>query len=123
MAFAGFDEVLGAIVPGRCPGCGARGRALCNLCARTMRAPPPAPVAWWTACFAYEGVVREIVARAKYRNERAALRVPARELPTAAARAPAPIAVVTFCPASAARYARAGVDHGALLARATARSM
>jgi len=127
LALTLLDELFAAVVPGRCWRCGARGRAVCDACVRTMRpapnAPPPAPVEWWTACFAYEGVVREIVARAKYRNERAALRVLARALPNAVARAPAPVDVVTFCPASRARYARSGVDHGAFLARTLAQAM
>lgn len=127
MAGGLFEEIVSALVPSRCPGCGARGSALCHACrARCQRAPfapPPPPIAWWTACFAYEGVAREVVARAKYRNERAALRVLARELPAAVARAPAAIEVVTFAPASGARYLKYGVDHGAFIARVTARAL
>jgi predicted amidophosphoribosyltransferase len=127
MAIALLDEIVTALVPTRCPGCGARGPAVCDACrarfAPAPSAPPPPPVAWWTACFAYEGTAREIIARAKYRHERAALRVLTRELPAAVARAPAAIDVVTFAPASRARFARTGVDHGALIARVTAEAL
>jgi predicted amidophosphoribosyltransferase len=127
MAIAWLDEIVTAVAPGRCPGCGARGPAVCNSCLgrlkRAPTAPPPAPIAWWTACFAYEGVAREIIARSKYRHERAALRMLARELPTAVARVPAAIDLVTFAPASRARYARTGVDHGAVIARVTAEAL
>jgi predicted amidophosphoribosyltransferase len=127
VVIAWFDEIVTAVAPGRCPGCGGRGPAVCNACLAKLRpaptAPPPPPIAWWTACFAYEGVAREIIARAKYRQERAALRVLARELPKAVARAPGAIDVVTFAPASRARYLRTGVDHGAVIARVVAEAL
>ncbi len=47
----------------------------------------------------------------------------ARGLPAALARAPDAIDLVTFAPASRARYARFGVDHGAFIARITARAL
>ncbi len=120
------DDLLDALLPARCPGCGRRGAPVCDACRATLRpappsAPPP-PVAWWTACFAYEGVARELVARAKYRNERRFLVLVAREVAAAASAAPAPFDLVTFAPASAARIRAHGVDHGELLARAVARA-
>jgi predicted amidophosphoribosyltransferase len=122
------DDLLGVLLPLRCPGCGARGRPLCAPCASRLRpapsAPPPPLVDWWTSCFAYEGVAREVVARAKYRGERAAVREFAHMLAVATKqRAPRVVDVVTWAPASRARYARSGVDHAAVLARAVAREM
>jgi predicted amidophosphoribosyltransferase len=122
---APFEDLLDALLPARCPGCGRRGALVCTACATTLVAAPPAapppPVAWWTACFAYQGVARELVARAKYRNERRFLVAVARELARAVEDAPRPIEFVTWAPASAARVHAHGVDHGELLARAVAR--
>jgi predicted amidophosphoribosyltransferase len=68
-----LDDLLDALLPPRCIACGSRGSAICSRCANAMRsappAPPPSPLAWWTACYAYDGVARELVARAKYRGE------------------------------------------------------
>jgi predicted amidophosphoribosyltransferase len=120
-----LDDLLDAMLPARCPGCGRRGALVCAGCAATLApaplGPPPPPVEWWTACFAYEGVARELVARAKYRNERRFLVLVARELARAVERAPASPDLVTWAPASAARIRAQGVDHGELLARAVAR--
>jgi predicted amidophosphoribosyltransferase len=120
-----FDDLLAALLPARCPGCGARSEPLCATCARTVRAAPPAlpppGIAWWSSCFAYEGVVREVIARAKYRGERGALRFVFPDLVVAARRAPGPIDVVTWAPASRARMRGHGVDHAEVLARAVAR--
>jgi predicted amidophosphoribosyltransferase len=118
------DDLLSAFLPARCPGCGARGAVLCNQCARQLRPPPPvAPpggIAWWTACFAYEGVARELIARAKYRNERVALHWLAERVAASCAATPMPIDTVTWAPASDARRRAHGVDHAAVLARAVA---
>lgn len=84
-------------------------------------AMPPEPLEWWTACFAYEGVARELVARAKYRNQRRFLALVAHAVALATEPAPAVIDVITWAPASAARVRAHGVDHGELLARAVAR--
>jgi predicted amidophosphoribosyltransferase len=84
----------------------------------------------WVAAFAYEGVAREIVARLKYRNERAALPWLAAAMCAALAEHdPAGregmrrVALVTWAPASAGRRHRTGFDHGELLARAVARRL
>ena len=120
-----LEDLLDALLPARCPGCGRRGALVCAGCAATLApapsGPPPPPVEWWTACFAYEGVARELVARAKYRNERRFLGLVARELARAVECAPASIDLVTWAPASSARIRTQGVDHGELLARAVAR--
>ena len=120
-------DVLDALVPPRCPGCGRRGDVVCARCAAALvpapRDPPPPPVDWWTACFAYSGVARELVARAKYRNERRFIALVARDLARAIGAAPATVDLVTWAPASTARIRARGVDHGELLARAVARAM
>jgi len=120
-----IDDLFDAILPARCPGCGRLGALVCGACAATLHpapgAPPPPPVESWVACFAYEGVARELVARAKYRNERRFLVFVARELAGAIQPSLASIDLVTWAPASAARIRAHGVDHGELLARAVAR--
>ncbi len=118
-------DLLDAILPARCPGCGTWGALVCGPCSATLApapiALPPPPVEWWASCFAYEGVARELVARAKYRNERRFLVLVARELARAIESVPSSIDLVTWPPASAARMRAQGVDHGELLARAVAR--
>ena len=72
-----LDVLVAALFPLRCPGCGRAAEPVCSACAAGLRAPypapPPAGVERWAAAFAYEGVARELVARAKYRNARGAL--------------------------------------------------
>jgi predicted amidophosphoribosyltransferase len=80
-------------------------------------------VDWWTACVSYEGVARELIARAKYRNARAALAVFTGDLVAHVRSAPTGIDIVTWAPASSSRYARTGVDHARLIARDLARSL
>jgi predicted amidophosphoribosyltransferase len=120
-------DLLGGLFPLRCPGCSARVTApVCPACERVLRAapgaPPPPGIDWWSAPFAYVGTARELVARAKYRNERVALRWLGANMIDAYARHPcardanAPT-VVTWAPASAGRVATHGVDHAELLAR------
>ncbi len=122
---AALDDLLDAMLPAQCPGCGRRGAFVCNGCAASLVPPPsaapPAPLEWWSACFSYDGVARELVARAKYRNQRRFLVVVAREVARTLQRAPGPIDVVTWAPASARRVRAHGVDHGELLARAVGR--
>ena len=122
-----LDDLLAAVLPAWCAGCGARGAALCGDCRARARAAPRSGalpgIAWSVSCYAYEGAVREAIARAKYRSHRAALRDFAGDLVAAVARAPARINVVTWAPASRSRLTGNGVDHAALLARAVARPL
>ena len=121
------DDVLAAVFPGTCP-CGARGEPCCARCRAALTPPPAAPpppgIDWWVAAFAYEGVARELVARAKYRNARASFAwlgaaIVASSLPRACDRD-----IVTWVPGeSRASTAVRGVDHGELLARAVAREL
>jgi predicted amidophosphoribosyltransferase len=121
------DDLLAVVLPGRCPGCGARAEPVCDACAATMRAAPPARalpgIAWSCAALAYEGVARELVARVKYRNERVAVRWLARHVVQACAGSPTAFDVITWVPASTERRATRGVDHGELLAVAVAREL
>lgn len=125
----GLGALTATVFPARCPGCGARAEPLCPACATGLRAPPralpPPGVDEWAAAFAYEGVAREIVARVKYRSERAALPWLA-DATAAAARAaglPGDDAVVTWAPTTRARRRARGFDHAALLAQGVARRL
>jgi predicted amidophosphoribosyltransferase len=120
------DDVLGALFPVPCP-CGDRRTPCCERCEAALRPapvqPPPPGIDWWEAPYAYEGVARELVARAKYRNARIAIAW----FGAAIARAcrarfdRGEVDVITWAPASAARRRANGVDHGESLARAVAR--
>jgi predicted amidophosphoribosyltransferase len=122
-----LSDLLDALLPARCPGCGAVGALVCDRCAASLtaplNAPPPAPLDWWASCYVYEGVARELVARAKYRGERRFLHAVAARVAALAAAAPVPVDVVTWVPASGARLRSQGVDHGELLARSVARML
>jgi ComF family protein len=119
-----LEDIANTLLPVRCPGCGAHGAAVCASCASRLqvapRVPPPAGIDWWCSCFVYAGLVRELVARGKYRDERAALRWFVPRLARAVAPVQADIDIVTWIPASAARREERGVDHGELVARSLA---
>jgi predicted amidophosphoribosyltransferase len=114
------------LLPVTCPGCGREeGVAPCVGCAEGLRAPPVlAPPVGLDGCaslFVYEGAGRELVARLKYRNARAALRPLADAL--VALVDGAHVDVVTWPPTTAARRRGRGFDQSALLARAVARRL
>lgn len=121
------DELLNRLLPLECIGCGAATNGLCRACRATLTAPPAAPppagVDWWTAGWAYEGAAREVVARAKYRGARVALRVLAPDLVAAVGSSPIRPDVVTWAPASARRRSATGTDHARILARTVARGL
>lgn len=125
-----FGAVLQAVFPALCVGCGAPAEGLCPRCSREAQAPrfltPPPGIDWITAPYVYEGALREVVARLKYRDRRIALgwladaladciRVTLLERPEC----PAPRAV-TWPPTTRARRADRGFDQAELLARAVA---
>jgi predicted amidophosphoribosyltransferase len=128
MAPARFvDDVLGALFPAMCP-CGSRGAPCCERCALTLApappSPPPSGIDWWLAPYAYQGVARELVARAKYRGGRAAIEWFGEAIARACrTRVEHDGLVVTWAPASEPRRRANGVDHGALLARSVARHL
>jgi len=82
---------------------------------------PPAGVDWCGAAFAYEGVGRELVARLKYRNARAAL--PFLAAAMAGLVDAAGIDVVTWAPTAPSHRRQRGFDQAQLLARAVARRL
>jgi predicted amidophosphoribosyltransferase len=121
--------VLATVFPTLCPGCGARGDPVCAACAAGLRpalpAPPPPGVDAWVAPYAYQGVARELVARVKYRQARAALPWLAAAVAGAvvATCPPQSLAAVTWVPTTAARRRNRGFDHAELLARRVARAL
>jgi ComF family protein len=105
--------------------------ALCPACAGRLRpapsAAPPAHVDWWASPFAYEGPLRELVARLKYRNTRSGLGWVAGALAAsvraAAEPAGARLDTVTWPPTTRARARQRGFDQAEHLARAVAREL
>src|SRR5688572_25198684 len=71
------DGMLDVLFPVACAVCGVLGASPCAACLQALRRPPPLPpppgVDRLVALLAYEGAGRELVARLKYRNARAAL--------------------------------------------------
>jgi ComF family protein len=125
-------EVLGSVLelvfPARCVGCGLRPTALCPACLAGARpagsAPPPAGVDRWAAAFAYEGAVREALARIKYRNARSALPQLAAALEGRLRAAPlGPVDLITWPPTSTTRRRDRGFDQAEHLARALGRGL
>jgi predicted amidophosphoribosyltransferase len=90
-----------------------------------LRTPPPAPpppaVDAWVAPFAYEGVARELVARAKYHGRHAALSWLAGAIADALGPSPLPLDVVTWVPTDRGRRRARGFDHARRLATVVAR--
>ncbi|MFO7592009.1 MAG: ComF family protein [Acidimicrobiia bacterium] len=116
--------MLSSLLPLACPGCGRPG-PVCPVCATTLApahpcAPPPG-VDRWFAPYAYVGVVREVLARLKYRGAHAAVDWVADAM--VATLAPPLPAVVTWAPTTPARRRERGFDHAELLARAVARRL
>jgi predicted amidophosphoribosyltransferase len=81
--------------------------------------PPPAALDLCRSLLAYEGAARELVARLKYRNDRAALAWLAGGM-AALVQPPADV-VVTWAPTSRRRRRQRGFDQAQLLASAVAR--
>jgi predicted amidophosphoribosyltransferase len=115
--------ILDAVFPVRCPVCGAPGCAPCARCVARMRPAAagllPAALDGCRSLLAYEGEGRELVARIKYRNDRAALAWLAGGMATLV-EPPAGV-VVTWAPTGARRRRRRGFDQAELLAAAVAR--
>lgn len=90
-----------------------------------MRSPGPVRaidgVDWCAALLSYRGAARELVARAKYRNQRAGLRWLAAGM--AGLVADLAFDVVTWAPANPSHAQRRGFDHGELLAHEVARHL
>ena len=82
------------------------------------RVPPVTGVDWCTALLSYRGAARELVARVKYRSQRAALDWLATGM--AALVGGRRVDVVTWAPANPRHMRTRGFDHGELLARRVA---
>jgi predicted amidophosphoribosyltransferase len=115
--------VTDVVFPASCAGCGRSGAVVCDECAEGIVAAPalatPAGVDGLWVGFGYEGVVREVVARVKYRNARAAVAW----LAAAMVRALPPGRghdVVTWAPTTRDHRRSRGFDHAELLARGVA---
>lgn len=122
--------MLDVLFPRLCPGCGRAARGaipLCTGCAAGLVgapgvAPPPGLDAWY-APFAYEGVARELVARVKYRNARAAVPWLARCMAESAGGIDLGRVVITWAPTTPVHRRARGFDPAELLARALARRL
>lgn len=126
---SGSPASLAALVlGGRCP-CGRAGASPCPACAATARTgargPTPSGLDLLIAGRAYDGITREVVARVKYRNERAAIDwLVAPVVAGILARGvPLDDLTVTWAPTTDTRRRARGFDHAALLAAAVARSL
>jgi ComF family protein len=121
-----LDDLAAAVFPARCPGCGDRGEPVCARCAARLRRapslPPPRDLDALVAPFEYAGVVREVIARVKYRDQRAAIAWLARCSARAAFELE-PVDLVTWPPTTRERRRERGFDHAALLARRVARDL
>lgn len=112
----------------RCPVCARLGPAPCAACIAELepppRRPPPRGLDRLATAFAYAGGGRELVARLKYRNARAAVPWLADAMAVAVgAGAPARVEVVTWVPTTTRRRRRRGYDQAEVLARALARRL
>jgi len=86
--------------------------------------PTPALLDHCFALLAYEGAAREVVARIKFRNRRAAVGWLADGMASLLdGSLTAPLELVTWAPATPHHARRRGFDHGELLARAVARRL
>ena len=121
------DDVLDALLPLTCPGCGGRGAPLCARCLADLApahdAPPPAGVDRWAAAFAYRGVGRELVARVKYRNARAVVPWLAAAMAERAHEHGFEAATVSWAPTTVQHRRARGFDPAEILARAVAREL
>jgi predicted amidophosphoribosyltransferase len=121
-------SILQAVFPAHCPGCGTpTADGLCRSCRARLRPAPTAPapqgLAWWVCPFAYEGALRELVARLKYHNARAGLGWLAAAVAGVVRAEAEPIDAVTWPPTTRARSRERGFDQAEVLARAVARQL
>jgi predicted amidophosphoribosyltransferase len=119
--------MLDALLPVTCPGCGRRGSPLCARCQADLHpaphAAPPPGVDAWSAVFSYRGVARELVARLKYRNARAAVPWLAAAMVEVVIASGLDAPTVTWAPTTLQRRRARGFDPAEILARAVAHRM
>lgn len=108
----------------RCPVCGASGAVPCDQCRRQMRVAEAVPriegVDGARALLEYRGAARELVARVKYRNQRAAIDWLATGM---AGLVDESVDTIVWAPANRRHVRERGFDHGELLARGVARHL
>jgi predicted amidophosphoribosyltransferase len=113
------------VFPAVCPGCGGRGEPVCDACARTIRRAreesPPEGLDALHVPFAYTGVVREVVARAKYRQRHAALAWLGAAMTNELGATP--VDLVTWAPTTPARRRARGFDQAEVLATTVAAAL
>ncbi|MGZ4677930.1 MAG: ComF family protein [Acidimicrobiia bacterium] len=118
-------ELAAIAFPAACPGCGRRAEPVCDACATRLRParPRPAPpgLEALVVPYAYEGVTRELVARAKYRQRHAALTWCAAAMVGALGDAAARVDAVVWAPTTTRRLRSRGFDQSELLARQVGR--
>jgi predicted amidophosphoribosyltransferase len=123
-----LEAVVQLLLPATCPGCGEPAVALCPSCEAGLRpapaAAPPTGLDWWVSAYSYEGALRELVARAKYRQARTGLGWLAASvvagIETGLTQGHGPLDVVTWPPTTPGRRRQRGFDAAELLARAVA---
>jgi predicted amidophosphoribosyltransferase len=122
-----LGSVLDILLPGQCVGCGVPPAPLCTSCLASARpvpagGRPPPGLDWWVSSFAYEGPVREALARVKYRNTRSGLPLLAAALVRRVeVELPGPVDVVTWPPTTATRRRGRAFDQAEHLARVVGR--
>ncbi len=118
--------LLATLFPQRCPGCGVPAEPVCERCLRRLGTAPilPTPVGLESLVvpFAFEGIVRELIARAKYRSGHATLSWLADAVVDTLRRSESAGAgqgrgVLTWAPTTVARRRGRGFDQAELLAR------
>jgi predicted amidophosphoribosyltransferase len=120
------ESLLQLLLPAACPGCAAPAAGLCPACRSTLRpapaAGPPPGVDWWVSAFAYEGVLRDLLAKVKYRGARTGWSELGEALAGVVAQTAgaADLQVVTWPPTTAARRRQRGFDQAEWLARRVA---
>jgi ComF family protein len=113
----------------RCAACDRLGPSPCASCHAGLRPPAPEPdppgLDGLVSLLRYDGPARPLVARIKYRNQRATLDWLASGLADRVRGGLAGEAVdlVTWAPTTSPHRRRRGFDHGELLARAVARRL
>lgn len=113
---------VAALLPLACPGCGAPHDGICPTCLVRARSAPtlvvPHGLDALAVAFAYEGTVRNLVARLKYRGAHASAGWLAARM--AEVLGECSVDVVTWAPTTARRRRQRGYDQAQLLARALA---
>lgn len=120
------ERLLQVVLPATCPGCGTPVLGLCRACQTGLPAPPraapPPGVDWWVSAFAYEGALRDLVARAKYRGARSGWAWLAEAVAAVVVEAggAGDLQTVTWPPTTPARRRQRGFDQAEWLARRVA---